>query len=184
MVQSWKAVENYLRGGILFKVADESSSTYPVKIESSENSLYAHQPVLTIKYTTNLSNHFETSVSVYKGANTQLKKSSYYTDDIITYESLNTSVATVNSSGVVTGVTAGTATIRITVDIYSYPQVVNCTVTVKDCPEDFQDLFGDSVLYNDELVSTDDGFYMLRFDPYWKHAHIHKFLIPFLPPVR
>lgn len=160
MVQSWKAVENYLRGGILFKVADESSSTYPVQIESSENTLYAHQPVLTIKYTTNLSNHFETSVSVYKGANTQLKKSSYYTDDIITYEPLNPNIATVNSNGVVTGVTAGTATIKITVDIYSYPQETTCTVTVNDWPTSINSLTASSKLYDSEIIYTDDGFFM------------------------
>lgn len=161
MVQSWRATENYLRGGILFKVADESSSTYPVQIESSENMSYSRQPVLTIKYTTNMSNHFETTVSVYKGANTQLKKSSFYDNDIITYESLNTSVATVNSNGVVTGVTAGTATIRITVDIYSYPQVANCTVTVMDYPNAIGEMFNRSLLnLNTEMVHTDDGFHM------------------------
>lgn len=73
----------------------------------------------------------QTSVTVSKGKTSSLTATvspSNATNKAVTWSSSNTSVATVSSSGVVTGVSAGTAVITVTTKDGSYKDT--CTVTV------------------------------------------------------
>ena len=73
----------------------------------------------------------QTNVTVSKGKTSSLTATvspSNATNKAVTWSSSNTSVATVSSSGVVTGVSAGTAVITVTTKDGSYKDT--CTVTV------------------------------------------------------
>ena len=74
--------------------------------------------------------------SIYVGNTEQLTATTYPENQTVTWESSNESVATVNANGVVTGVSAGTATITATYDGSSE----SCVVTVKAVPEGFVNL--------------------------------------------
>lgn len=72
-----------------------------------------------------------TTASIEAGSTTQLTETvlpSNVTDKSVTWSSSNTSVATVNSSGLVTGISAGNATITVTTVDGSY--TATCAVTV------------------------------------------------------
>ena len=69
----------------------------------------------------------KSSSSIYKGKTTTLKATTSYRTKV-TWKSSNSSIATVNSTGVVTGKKAGTAYIYAT----AYGKSVKCKVTVKN----------------------------------------------------
>lgn len=73
----------------------------------------------------------QTSLSLKAGGSSQLSASVFLepdADQTVTWSSSNTNIATVNSSGLVTGVAEGTATITATTGSYT----ATCTVTVTD----------------------------------------------------
>ena len=75
----------------------------------------------------------KTSATLVKGASLQLKATvtpADAADGMVTWKSSNTSVAKVSSSGLVTAVAKGTATITVTTKDGS--KTATCKVTVKD----------------------------------------------------
>ena len=94
----------------------------------------------TVTMTTASTNKFNTvtidDATVCRGSNVTPVKSSDPSDGVTwTFESNNTSVATVSVDGVVTGVEAGTATITATASKSGYEnKSATCTVTVKAAP--------------------------------------------------
>ena len=161
IVSSWKVNQSYLQGGLMLMIDGDtalSSNSY-YKISSTEGGDDV-KPTLTIQYRTNFSKYFYSSVDVYESARTSIVKS-IPNGATVAYESQNNYVTTVDEFGVVTGKFAGSTTVIITLTINEEQQPATCIVNVIDCPDDFKTLFGDSKLYNDEFVSTDDGFYMM-----------------------
>ncbi|MDY4819468.1 MAG: Ig-like domain-containing protein [Bacilli bacterium] len=72
----------------------------------------------------------EVSVGTSGTISPTVNPSNVYPAPTFSYKSNNTSIATVTSSGVVTGVSAGTTTITITATQGSIVKTANCTVTV------------------------------------------------------
>lgn len=76
----------------------------------------------------------------------------------VTWASDDTSVATVSSAGVVTGVSAGTAHISVTSD--DYPSAtMSCTVTVSEAPLQYVMTFGATKNTNPTEIKTNDSYH-------------------------
>lgn len=76
----------------------------------------------------------------------------------VTWESDDTSVATVTSAGVVSGVAAGSADITVTSD--DYPSAtMTCTVTVSEAPLQYVMTFGSTKNTNPTEIKTNDSYH-------------------------
>ena len=115
----------------------------------------------------------QTSVTVSKGKTSSLTATvspSNATNKAVTWSSSNTSVATVSSSGVVTGVSAGTAVITVTTKDGSYKDT--CIVEVKESVAipvtDVVIVDEESRNYNDkyQMVAGSSWQFGLEFFPY------------------
>ena len=113
--------ENY---GIMLRYYDETLTGYYNSVYSGDVVDTNSRPKLTISYTPP-----NDEVRVRQGYTKQLTVPD--TTETITWTSSNTSVATVNSSGVVTGIQVGTATITAYVSGVEY-QTFTVRVTIAD----------------------------------------------------
>ena len=113
--------ENY---GIMLRYYDETLTGYYNSVYSGDVVDTNSRPKLTISYTPP-----NDEVRVRQGYTKQLTVPD--TTETITWTSSNTSVATVNSSGVVTGIQVGTATITAYVSGVEY-QTFTVRVTISD----------------------------------------------------
>ena len=107
IVSSWKANQNLLLGGILLKNSDETNSSSCHKLYSNEFPASIARPTLTIQYKTDIDDHFNTDwITTAVGTTKSIVRSQLYAN-YVTYSSRNTNIASVSSTGVVTGVANG-----------------------------------------------------------------------------
>ena len=149
LLSSWKANANNLNGGLLIKVDNENQSTDYVGLASSEYSIYG--PMLVIRYEADVTTHFNSNLSLVVGE-TRLIPKTYIYEDYTQYYSRNTEVATVSPTGVVTGVSEGTALIEITVRFD-----VNGDGDVTDAVDEKFDCVNSVIVKNDPNASTLQG---------------------------
>lgn len=112
IVLSWQENENYLKGGLLFKMTTEPNSESFHVLSAVGNAL-TDKPLLSIRYDTDVSVHFQSEMMVHKGSKKSLFKDYTYEDNV-TFTSMSPSIAKVDSkTGTVTGVSEGETKIKI-----------------------------------------------------------------------
>lgn len=129
-VKGWKSGSYLQSKGIIFKASSsvESGSTYINKTFSSYNRS-EYRPSLTVNYNAAISLNYS-SATISEGSTRTLTAVTMPSGQNVTWTSLNTTVATVSSSGVVTGKKAGTATIRASFTLSGTTYYTYCTVYV------------------------------------------------------
>ncbi|MBP3348474.1 MAG: DNRLRE domain-containing protein, partial [Clostridia bacterium] len=158
-ISRWRNNSNMLNGGLLVKNASESSGSNHLSYYSTENSS-SNKPMIIVKYKTDMTDHFRTDVIMGVGDTVSLMKSTVYEDATVTYQSLNTSIATVSTSGVVTARTSGTVQIKITLDPNGAKQETYSTIEIDGYSSLMKTLNRNDLLESEEIVKTGDGFYM------------------------
>ena len=115
------------------KVTAKAKGTATIKAEAQDGSGKSTTCPVTVKRLVSSIRLNKTSISIYNGKTETLTATvipSEASNTAVTWASSNTSVATVSSSGVVTGKSRGTATITVTADDGSGVQAT-CEVEVK-----------------------------------------------------
>lgn len=123
LVKAWKN-ESYGSGENGFILVDYSENSVDRSLYSCEHSTTTMRPYVVATYTIN-SGSMPSSIDVDEGDTYQLTVTGM--GSAVTWRSLHPSIAEVNSSGVVTGVKAGVATIEASADGYTTKY---CTVYV------------------------------------------------------
>lgn len=113
IVNSWRENEKFLKGGLMFKMETEPNTEAYHEISNRSNLNLTAKPLLSIRYDTDVSEHFQREMLIAKGSGKSLYKHYIY-ENYVTFTSMSPSIARVDSStGVVTGVSEGTTRIKI-----------------------------------------------------------------------
>ena len=126
LVKGWKNGTYAANAGFIMMSANESANKCFV---SSEHSDTSRRPYVSMSYTAAISLN-TTSIDLGEGDAVAMSVTVNPTGTTVTWSSTNPSIATVNSSGVVTGVKAGTATIKASMTTGGTTYTANCTVYV------------------------------------------------------
>ncbi len=133
VVKAWKTGTFYQDRGILFRASSdvETGNTYIHKTFASYNRA-SYKPSLTVTYALDNSISMSaSSIAIQEGSTKALTATTNPSGSAVTWTSSNTTIATVNSAGVVTGKKAGQATITATMtDSSNVQHTAQCTVYV------------------------------------------------------
>ena len=126
VVQDWRARDDQ---GYGFMLVSTNETSVDKTLYSSEHGTTDNRPYLVINYESTGGTLSNTSLELDEGEVRFLSVYDVY--DTVTWTSSNTAVATVNSSGLVTAIKAGTATITASVPGYA-PKTCVVYVTIPD----------------------------------------------------
>jgi len=126
LVKGWKTGAYTADCGFILKNSNESNNKC---FDSCECSTTGNRPYVVMTYTPTISLNYST-LNIEEGSNSLIVASTQPSGISVSWTSSNSSIASVSSSGTVTGIKAGITQITASITVDGYPYHAYCTVYV------------------------------------------------------